>query len=386
MQWLMSIDGALSRMGERVLEQALARVAYQDRRHCVREWLGSLEPWDGEERLSRLMPEVFSTADNDYTQRVGQNWLVSLVARVLEPGCKVDTMPVLYGAQGEAKTWALKIIASEQWYDVTQEKTDNKDFLMKLQGKWLIEIGEMHSVATSKVEQGQIKSLLTNDVDRFRPPYTKLMKDFKRQMVFSGTTNHDDWHIDTTGGRRYNPVHCLGAIDLAKLREWRCQLFAEALVKYRHEWKWWLVPVEGHRAALEAQQASGPHDNTIAAWLREYQRGGEMHWDEGPASATLGAEVRARRVEPVGPDVRAETTAERYGNLITTERLVIEGIGAPLGDVVKHQNGISATMMRLGWRKAQRRLGGVRIRYWVCDSPEGYGIAAPAQQELDVEV
>lgn len=362
MAWLHAVDPDLTKINRRGVKEAMMLVADTDHRHCVRQWVGALPQWDGHGRLERLMSDGFKCELSDYTKRLGQNWLVAMIARVVEPGCKVDFMPVFYGEQGEQKTKALQVLVGEDWYDDVTEKSDNKDFLMKLRGKWLIEIAEMHSIASSRSEQAHVKAMLTRQEDRFRPPYGEVLEAFKRQMVFAGTTNRDDWHTDDTGGRRYAPVKCLGRIDLDWIRSSREQLFAEAMELYRDGWAWWELPAEQHAQALREQQAYGAHDNTIAGWIeRALQRG--TLWT-GPTS----------RVVPRAPDVGGLTLAERWGNLMTTDRVIIEWLGLTMDGVAKYRQDISSSLRRMGWQSRVARFGdGVQVRHWVLRRPPEEG-------------
>jgi putative DNA primase/helicase len=40
---------------------------------------------------------------------MGKTWIVAAVRRVLHPGCKLDGIPVLEGAQGILKSSALRL-------------------------------------------------------------------------------------------------------------------------------------------------------------------------------------------------------------------------------------------------------------------------------------
>ena len=64
--------------------------------------------WDGQPRLNTWLSAHLGAERNGYTQAVGRAWLISAVARVMEPGCKVDTMIVLEGPQGIGKSRALR--------------------------------------------------------------------------------------------------------------------------------------------------------------------------------------------------------------------------------------------------------------------------------------
>ena len=71
---------------------------------------------------------------NDYHAQVGANFLIGMVARALRPGCKVDTMPVLEGAQGIFKSTALAILGGK-WFAEVHQSIDSKDFYLALSGK-----------------------------------------------------------------------------------------------------------------------------------------------------------------------------------------------------------------------------------------------------------
>jgi putative DNA primase/helicase len=221
---------------------AVRYVARQRVRHCVRDRITAIE-WDGVERIAHAFEDFWGVTPAlnqplDYVRAVSANFFLALIARVFAPGCQVDTMVIFEGAQGIGKSRALRIVGGE-YYMLAAESVTSKDFFQVLSGCWLVEIGEMDSF--SRAERERTKLVISTPVDRYRPSYARYARDFPRQCVFAGTTNHDDYGNDDTGLRRFLPVHC-GEIDIAGLTAAVPQLFAEALVAYRAGRAWWEVP------------------------------------------------------------------------------------------------------------------------------------------------
>jgi predicted P-loop ATPase len=248
-----------------IAAQAVQTVSRDHSFHPVRAYLDNLR-WDGVERLDRWLSTYLGVEDSPYSRAVGSRWLLSAVARILQPGAKADCCLILEGPQGIRKSTALRSIAGEFFTDELAD-LGTKDAAMQTRGVWIIELSELDSLGHAEV--ARIKAFISRTTDRFRPPYGMRLVESPRQCVFAGTVNHCTYLRDETGGRRFWPVVC-GSIDIQALQRERDQLWAEAKARFRSGASWWLETADLVRLAGDQQEAryeGDPWEEILARWL-----------------------------------------------------------------------------------------------------------------------
>jgi predicted P-loop ATPase len=156
--------GGIRRISKETAHQAVDLRATERPFHPVCDYLNALL-WDGRGRIGSWLVNYLGVEESEYVAAIGKMFLVMMVARVLEPGCKADYMLVLEGPQGAFKSTACAILGGSWYSDALPDlRTGGKDVAQHLNGKWLAEIAEMS--ALDRAEASALKAFLTRTEER----------------------------------------------------------------------------------------------------------------------------------------------------------------------------------------------------------------------------
>ena len=251
---------------------AITKVADDRCYHPVREYLDSLPEWDGVPRVDTLLIDYLGADDNEYVRAVTRKTLCAAVHRVRFPGCKFDTVLVLCGPQGIGKSTLIAKLGGA-WFSDSLNLADTKDKTAaeKLQGYWIIEMGELAGMGSAGVKT--LRSFITTQDDRYRASYGRRVGSHPRQCIFIGTTNSEEGYLnDVDGGRRFWPVN---APAIGRKKVWDItedevgQIWAETLVRVTEGEKLTLdgdVAVEAVKMQKEAM-ISDPREALVSEFL-----------------------------------------------------------------------------------------------------------------------
>jgi predicted P-loop ATPase len=234
-----------------MLKDAVNLVAKRNSFHPVRDYLHSLK-WDGTPRLDTWLTTYCGAPNNEFTNFVGKAWMISAVARAMQPGCQVKTVLILFGAQDAGKSEVFRVLGSP-WFAVQNGSIggDNTKAIEQCSKVWIIEMAELAKLKRAD-DVESIKSFISTYEDTYRPAYAHRVQTIPRCSVFCGTSNPSEVLSDPTGNVRFWPVKVCDEIDLETLRSDRDQLWAEATHRYKAGEKWWIEDKATRLLAAEA--------------------------------------------------------------------------------------------------------------------------------------
>ena len=209
----------------------------------VNIWLDNLPQWNGHDYIKELAARVPTT--QPHWEKYLRMWLIGMVAQWRESDKQLTgnaLTPLLIGRQGCGKTRFCKIILPPELREYYNDKINFKnefDLNIALTMFAMINIDEFDKTTAS--QQIVLKYLLSSAEVKFRPPYGKTIKQFRRYTSFIGTTNQQKPLVDPTGSRRFVCV----AIDNDKNIDFEDnlehqQLFAQVLHLFNQGERYWL--------------------------------------------------------------------------------------------------------------------------------------------------
>lgn len=234
--------------------------------HPVRDWFAALPAWDGVPRMALLVREVLGleyapTEEGAALAALHETFLrrtmIGAVARVMTPGCKVDTALIFVGKQGAKKSSFFHDLFGHGWFGDSPIPIGDKNAAIQLRAAWGYECAELESLSRKTAEE--VKQFMAIASDLFRHIYEKNARYWPRHSVIVGSTNRREFLTDPTGSRRFWPIEIADArvINLSRLREIRETLWREAYAAWAaaaasiaaHE-----LPAPAHRWWFEADE------------------------------------------------------------------------------------------------------------------------------------
>ena len=254
--------------------------------------------------------EVFLGNRHKIATTAMQRMMIGAVARAFNPGCSMSWLPILVGPQGAGKSQFSRNLVPQ---DLFSEITTPLDTLMKEQYRlhvaWLLELPEIDNYFNTRNIEN-FKNLVTTRVDEVRYPYASLPSKLARRFVLIGTTNRNQFLVDSTGNRRFVPLEIGAGFQIP----WR------ELVQQRDSL--WAAAVKAYRADVGYEFNSG-EIAAIAEYIQEF--GDPDPWMDKVASyVAIREEVTAAEILTNALELDPRNQARREGRRVAD---VLQALG-----------------------------------------------------------
>lgn len=236
---------------ERIVDSYLPSIIDSNSVNPLLDMVKSI-PWDHVDRLSNVLTCLITKDEQFYVQEITTNWLVQCVAAwdyarsspIPNALPRFENIFVAQGSQGLQKTKFFEHLVPRDLsqYVITGVSLDtrNKDIIKLAISAGIAELGELDS--TFNREVAEIKAFLSKREDRMRLPYAHSEINYKRRTSFCASVNPEDFLVDPTGNRRFQPI-ALTSIDFdTYLKIDKQQLWAQVWSLYLDGRKWWIDP------------------------------------------------------------------------------------------------------------------------------------------------
>lgn len=266
--------GVLSKMPTELYRRKLTYLMRYSQFNPVQEYLKGLprltpEDWQD---FGSLAKTLFGTEDN-LSQTKLTRWLIGAVARVMEPGCKMDSALVIRGKQGIGKTSMLAALFGDHFRTLhSHQGTTEQQRVM--QQAWGCELGELEATFRTK-DIAALKAFLTETHDSYRDLYVNAPIARPRHTVFAGTTNEAQFLNDSTGSRRFWVIDANAhQIPVEYVKANRDNIWAVALHLYNSGEPWWMSQDEAElsEATNKEHQQTNPYIEPIEVVLGRLEK------------------------------------------------------------------------------------------------------------------
>lgn len=238
----------LTNRGLKCSPTTLHKLLYSDfsERHCpFAEYFCHLPSWKEAEDPDyiNLLAETVETTQQETWLAFFKKWLVAAVASILDEDVVNHTAIIFSGRQGVGKTRWLNALVPEPLKSYSYcgyLNLDNKDADLQLSECFLINLDELANMTRRSLDK--LKIMITKDRIRQRRAYGYFIENYPRRASFCGSTNGNQFLLDTSGNRRFLCFQVLGinldvSVDLDLV-------YAQALALYRSGFRYWFNEIE----------------------------------------------------------------------------------------------------------------------------------------------
>lgn len=200
-------DSSEAEFSSVMMRDAVESMALENKKNVMAEYIKSIYEEmgpSGDLYHERCLIDCFGVEDNNYNRVVGRYIYLGGIERMLNPGCKMDYIPILKGPGGIGKSiYVGNLLPSD--FELRSEFINNnfnfneskRSLIMSISGKIYVENNEL--MGMKKAELEKLKSFITTSTDTYDKKFDKYVTNSHRTAMIIGTTDaqfpviDDEW-------------------------------------------------------------------------------------------------------------------------------------------------------------------------------------------------
>ena len=190
-------------------DRMTSAVQYAADQNCycpIKNYLNRCQKEIGPHPKWNCIGKEFLGNDSPTATQAIQRLMIGAVNRAFNPGASMQWLPILVGAQGVGKSmFARNLVPQDLFAEITTPLDKLTTEPNRLHVAWIIELPEIDAYFQVRNIEN-FKNLVTTRVDETRLAYDRLPSKLARRFVLIGTTNRNQFLVDSTGNRRFVPI------------------------------------------------------------------------------------------------------------------------------------------------------------------------------------
>lgn len=315
-------------------ERMTCAVQYAADQNCycpIKNYLNRCQKEIGPHPKWNSIGKEFLGNDSPTATQAIQRLMIGAVNRAFNPGASMQWLPILVGAQGVGKSmFARNLVPQDLFAEITTPLDKLSTEPNRLHVAWIIELPEIDAYFQVRNIEN-FKNLVTTRVDETRLAYDRLPSKLARRFVLIGTTNRNQFLVDSTGNRRFVPIEIGNG--------------------FRIPWK----------------QLIDERDSLWSAAVRDWKAGGSYEFTSGEI-----AELSEYIQEFGDPDPWQHKISEFVDRKqeVKVSEILEHGLQLDYKQQGrKESRRVTEVMQSLGWRRINTTRDGKSVRLWKRTTP-----------------
>ena len=280
----------------KTMVDAVEHLTYKYEYNPAQDFFNDLPAWDGQHRAESIFIEHQGADDTIVHRMMTRKWLLAVVARTMNPGCKFDHAIFLTGNEGTGKSSMFTALAIRpEWFaELTTVDTKNRE--ENTRGSIIVELSE--GIVINRHTNEEVKHMISSSQSKFRPAYGHVSNTYLTAHVYCGSSNTNEFLSgDQQGIRRIWPIRtnrpANNVYDYKQFIKDIPQIYAEVMV-WRAAGETLSLPksIEDEAFSVREQAInSDPWEEDIVAFLDAHDIDYKMSGYDGEIITAVGHSI-----------------------------------------------------------------------------------------------